>query len=101
MTQEIFQYFWNTYCLQSCSPREMFLHVPNEGQHRTINIGTYPGASDLILSWRGSIYFVEVKTEKGRQSLNQERFEAHATQAGFKYVLVRSLEEFKDFLLNL
>lgn len=79
----------------------MFLHVPNEGQHRLINVGVYPGASDLILSWRGKIYFVEVKNEKGKQRLNQEQFEAHVKQSGFKYVLVRSLDEFKDFLLNL
>ena len=99
--QEIWSYFWNTFCLPKHEPREMIFHVPNENQHRLIRIGVYPGCSDLVISWRGSIYFVEVKTEKGRQSLNQEQFERHCNQSGFIYVLVRSLDEFKEFLLSL
>jgi len=99
--QEMFQWFWNNHCLPSNPNREWIFHVPNENQHRLISIGVYPGCSDLVLSWKGKTYFVEVKTEIGKQSPKQKKFEDHVHQCGNDYVLVRSLFEFQTFLLSL
>ena len=99
--QEMFQWFWNTHCLPSNPNREWIFHVPNENQHRLISIGVYPGCSDLVLSWKGSTYFVEVKTEVGEQSPNQKAFEDHVNQCGNEYVLVRSLSDLQSFLVSL
>jgi len=96
--QEIFQWYWNDYCLPKCEPREVIFHVPNEGQHRLVNIGVLAGVSDLIFSFRGTMYFCEVKDATGKQSPSQVKFERHINQAGFEYFLVRSLDEFKKWL---
>jgi hypothetical protein len=100
--QEIFQYFWNNHCLPSHKPREIIYHVPNEGaaNYKLIPIGLYPGAADLVHTWRGQHYYCEVKTETGIQSPSQKKFQQHIEQCGYTYYLVRSLEEFKRFIHN-
>jgi len=94
--QEIFIYFNNKYCLPSCSPREIMFHVPNEGKEngKLVSIGLYPGAADLIFTWKGQVIAFEVKAEKGVQSPNQKKFEAHWIATGNKYYIGRSLEDF-------
>lgn len=92
--QEIFRHFWNTHCLPKCEHREVIFHVPNEGQHRLVNIGVLAGVSDLLFSWRGVMYFCEVKDAKGKQMPSQVKFEDQITNAGFDYFIVRSLDEF-------
>lgn len=98
--QEIWQFYWNTYCLPIHSPREIIFHVPNEGKDngRLIAVGLYPGASDLVLTFLGKHYYCEVKDLVGVQSKNQKKFQAHIEQCGYEYFLVRSLEEFKLWL---
>ena len=75
--QEIFVWFWNKFCLPKCEPREVIFHVPNENQHRLVNIGVLPGVSDLVFTWKGRHYYCEVKDNKGKQSGNQIKFENH------------------------
>ena len=58
-------------------------------------MGVKPGVPDLLIGWNGAALWVEIKTAEGRQSENQKEFERAALEAGFAYVLVRSLEEFK------
>ena len=98
--QEIFRYFWNKHCLPTSEQREIMFHVPNENQHHLINIGVVPGVSDLVLTWKGSIVFCEVKTPEGRQSPKQKKFEDHVSQLeNSKYIVVRSLDDFKEMVL--
>jgi len=96
--QEIVVWYNNNYCLPKHEPREFILHIPNEGKGngKLVAVGLYPGASDLIFSFRGVIYFCEVKDEKGTQKPNQKKFHKHIEQCGFEYFVVRSLEEFKQ-----
>jgi hypothetical protein len=50
----------------------------------------------------GKMYLVEVKEPvKGKQSPNQEKFEKHCSQSGIPYLIVFSLSEFQNFILNL
>lgn len=93
---EIFRWYHNSFCLSSCSPRQMIYHIPNQRGHHLTSIGLYPGVSDLICIHNGIIHHVEVKEPlKGIQSENQCIFEAHCIQSGLSYDIVRSLEEFK------
>ena len=62
--------------------------------------GLLSGVSDLIVLLPNAItLFVEVKIESGGvQSDSQKEFEKTVTDLGFRYVIVRSLDEFKIFI---
>ena len=98
--QEIYLYYHNSYCLPNHNPRGLIFSVPNESSsvsdtiHKK-NIGLLPGTSDLIICKPcGELVFVEVKDHKGRQSPKQIDFQQRVTKLGFRYILVRSLEDF-------
>lgn len=60
--------------------------------------GAVKGAADLFLAIpSGSLsgLFVEMKTPKGRQSLDQKQFEMAVIYGGYGYALPRSFEEFE------
>lgn len=78
--------------------------VPNEGKSAKEQMfkkatGLLSGVSDLIVLHNGKTIFIECKDEKGKQSDKQKEFEKIVSLQGFKYFLVRSLEEFKNILL--
>lgn len=101
--QEITQWYRNTYCLRHHSPRNVIFSVPNEskdvaeaGYKRAI--GLFRGASDLVVVQKGEVVFVEVKTPTGTQSKEQKEFESIVKALGFRYEVVRSLEQFKTIV---
>lgn len=51
------------------------------------------GVSDLILICGGEIFFLEVKSRKGMQSEDQEKFEEHIVKNGGNYFIVRSIDD--------
>ena len=57
------------------------------------NINGYP---DITLFKDNLTIFVEVKSEKGVQSEIQKYVQKQLEKQGFKYYLVKSLEEFKQ-----
>ncbi|CAB4128415.1 VRR-NUC domain containing protein [uncultured Caudovirales phage] len=59
------------------------------------------GMSDIILFKDNSTIFVEVKNEKGIQSEIQKYVQKQLEKQGFKYYLVRSLEDFKQKIKQL
>jgi hypothetical protein len=89
----------------------MYFSVPNEGVMKAAGLakvkkaivaammaimkkmGLIPGVADLVLVKNGRAYFMEVKTEKGRQSKSQTIFERRAGEVGSLYAIVRSLDE--------
>lgn len=94
--QEIVIWFRNN----NLGSENIIFSVPNSGKNiveqlRKKATGLLPGASDLICLYNKKIYFVEVKDDKGKQSDNQKTFETIIKNNGFKYILVRSLDEFK------
>ena len=99
--QEIVVWFTNQYCLKSHSPRELILHVPNEQSQHLMRVGVLPGASDLILTYRGKLYWCEVKTPTGKQSPKQKDFEQRVTDLGYTYFITRSLDQFQNQLQKL
>ena len=77
--------------------------VPNGGRRDAISgarlkaEGVTAGVSDLILLKSNRFYgalLIEVKTKIGRQSKEQKEWQAKVTQDNYKYVVVRSLEDF-------
>lgn len=59
--------------------------------------GALPGVSDLILLLaRGKYHglLIEMKTDKGKQSEAQKEWQKLIEADGYKYVVVRSIEEF-------
>ena len=60
------------------------------------NMNGYP---DLTLFKDNKTTFIEVKNEKGIQSELQKYVQKQLEKEGFKYFLVRSLDEFKKIVI--
>lgn len=98
--QEIVMWYKNNFCLNHTNPQNIIFSVPNESKSKreTLQkkaIGMMSGVSDLIIIKQKQVLFVEVKTPTGVQSKSQKIFEKLVTNLGFKYYLVRSLDDFK------
>lgn len=81
--------------------------VPNGGKRDKVTAakmkeeGQLSGVSDLILLVNNGQYgalLIEVKTKDGCQSDNQKEWQRAIEKGGYKYVIVRSLEEFMDVI---
>mgnify|MGYP000373657708 CR=1 FL=1 len=97
--QEIVMWYRNNFCLKHHNPRHAIFSVPNERKDKfeTFKLkgtGLMSGVSDLIIVEPDRVVFVEVKTETGGQSERQQDFESIITAMGYKYLLVRSKEDF-------
>lgn len=77
--------------------------VPNGGLRDAVTAakmkaeGQLPGVADLIFLKQNRFYgalLIETKTKEGRQSDLQREWEQMITCDGYKYVVVRSLEDF-------
>lgn len=75
-------------------------HVPNGGTRNIIEaskfkrIGVLAGVADLVvLLPNARCVFLEVKTQRGKQSDNQEWFEKKVKSLGFEYYVVRSVDD--------
>jgi hypothetical protein len=95
--QEIVMYFRN----KNLNNNRLIFSVPNERsnakeQIRMVATGLYSGVSDLIVVTEKNITFVEVKDAVGVQSQRQKEFETKIKDLGYKYYLVRSLEDFME-----
>lgn len=105
LQQQIITYYNNNYCLKNMNPRGLIFAVPNGGSRHFLEAktlkatGTLAGVSDLILiHTTGTLYFLELKIEKGIQSEVQKDFENRVTLLGFEYHIIRSLEDFKKII---
>lgn len=99
-------WYRNAYCLKHHKPRCVIYSVPNDGYNVKEQMvkratGLLPGVSDLVIMLPGPLsIYVEVKIESGGvQSDAQKEFEQTVTALGFRYVIVRSLDEFKEFIM--
>lgn len=80
-------------------------HSPNGGKRnareaaRFKAMGTKAGFPDIALFYPTKEYhalFIELKTDKGRQTESQKWWQQWAENHGYKYAVVRSFEEFKE-----
>lgn len=97
-----FAYQWPEY-------RGLLFAVPNGGARSKATAGklkaegVVAGVADLLLLVPSQGYHalcIEMKTETGRQSHEQKEWQAKVEAAGYKYVVVRSLEEFINTINN-
>jgi len=85
-------------------PNSILFSIPNGGQRSVITAaylkreGVLAGVSDLIWIYKGKVYFLEVKAEKGYQSVNQKEFESQVKKQGFEYYILRSTKDFDLFV---
>jgi hypothetical protein len=84
----------------------MLFHVDNNSSNSITgnqkkSVGVVRGISDLVLVCKGLVVFIEMKTEKGVQSTHQLGFERRLLERGHIYRVIRSEEEFKDFIERL
>ena len=82
---------------------DLLFSVPNGGQRNAITAkmmkreGVVAGVSDLILFVPRKGYHalcIEMKTDKGKQSDKQKRWQKQVERQGYKYIICRSVDEF-------
>ena len=92
------------YRLQYPKMKHNLFSVPNGGKRDSITgaklkaEGALAGVADLILLKSNRYYgalLLELKTSKGRQSESQIEWQHKITADGYKYVVVRSIEDFQ------
>lgn len=99
LQSKIVVWFKNNYQMHG---KGLIFAVPNGGSRNVIeakklkSTGLLAGASDLIVLLQDKCFFVEIKTETGRQSEAQKEFEKRVKSLGFNYLLIRSLTEFQN-----
>jgi hypothetical protein len=75
--------------------------VMRHGHRVTFGVGG-PGGADLLgLTHRGQFVAIEVKTPKGRQTPEQMAFQSLVTRLGGVYLLMRSVDDAREFLESL
>jgi hypothetical protein len=102
--QEIYNWFNNNYCLKKHETSCIIYSVPNgtsTGDPRILKqmslLGMVKGISDLKIEIpEGKIISVEVKNSIGKQSEHQIEMQNKVEKLGGIYLLVRSLEDFKN-----
>ena len=62
--------------------------------------GMTPGFSDLVIGWQGRMFCIEVKSERGELGERQETFAAWCSSCSIPYVVVRSLDEAQNAMLQ-
>jgi hypothetical protein len=94
-----FQWHWNTF------PNERgLLHANNNNSVNAIKgnqnmaIGVLAGASDMEYITNGTVIFMEWKTKEGRQSTEQKKFQMIVESQGFRYVILRTLEDGQELV---
>ena len=61
-------------------------------------LGCHPGLSDIVAIKDGTVIFIEVKAEKGRQSDNQIKFEKDVKDHGGNYMVARGVDDIDAYL---
>ena len=51
----------------------------------------------MVLYYDGKAHMIELKTDKGKQSEHQIKWQKKIEEAGFSYVIIRSLEDFQKY----
>jgi hypothetical protein len=79
-------------------------HPPNEAQRSKVwwallyALGFWRGMVDIMILCQGRAYFIEVKSDSGKLTPEQEDFMKWATASGFPCILARDLGDASAFL---
>lgn len=58
-------------------------------------MGMIAGVADMTYLGNGFAHFLEFKTEKGKQTAKQKEWQEIVEYAGFRYTIIRNLQDFK------
>lgn len=61
-------------------------------------MGMVSGVADMTLLYKGRAYFLEFKIPIGKQSDKQKEWEQLIISQGFRYVIIRSIDDFLGFI---
>lgn len=99
---QIVKWFRNEYQMHD---KGLIFSTPNGGSRNVVEAkklkttGTMAGVADLtVLLPNARIIFVELKTNIGKQSDVQLKFENKVKNLNFEYHLIRTIEEFKKLI---
>jgi len=102
-------WYWysNEFCLPQHQPRGIIYAVPNGGKRDPVEAkrlrltGTLAGVSDLhLILPNGKFLFVEMKLPDGKQSDVQLDFQNRVEAFGYRYYIIRTIEQFKEMVYN-
>lgn len=81
----------------------LIVQVPNEACYNRAKefkaTGMLKGASDVYIVHNGQVLFVEFKAEDGKQSREQRMFQRKVEALGFKYFIIKTLQDFKNVIV--
>ena len=63
--------------------------------------GMVSGVSDLTLLHNGNVYFIELKTPKGKMSENQSNWKMTVEENGFPYYIIREFDDFRGLVTEI
>lgn len=69
------------------------VYDPVAKRYRSMPIFSVKGVADIQVIVNGKSWFLELKSETGRQSNDQKDFEVMVTRAGAEYHLIRSIDD--------
>jgi hypothetical protein len=102
LQQECYMWLHNAYPYL----RGLFFRIKNEGTNKITGArdkatGVIAGVADSCLLINGTAVFIEFKIENGKQSDSQKHWQGIIENAGYKYFIIRNLNEFKCLVQDL
>ena len=101
LQSDCFLWHWNTY------PQERGLLCYNLNNsankiqgNQNKSLGLIKGRSDMVYYKKSIADMLEFKTLDGVQSLDQKNWEKIITDEGFDYIIIRTLEQFKNYITS-
>lgn len=89
---------------------KLIFHISNEGKRNSRFVkssGIKKGVADVFVSIPSRLYhgfYIEFKTETGKQSADQKEFQEQAEKAGYKYEVCRTasdaINQLREYLKN-
>lgn len=94
-----FQWHWNTF--PEC--RGLLCYNLNNSANKIQGnqnkaLGLIKGRCDMVYYYNSKAYMLEFKNDCGTQTKEQQEWQNKVEISGFKYYVVRSLEQFKEII---
>jgi hypothetical protein len=96
---ECFLWHWNTYP----DERGLLCYNLNNSANKIQGnqnkaLGLIKGRSDMVYYKNGKATMIEFKNDIGKQLPEQKKWQEIITNSGFKYHIIRSLDEFRNLI---
>ena len=96
---ECFQWHWNNFPDERGRLFTVNNNAPSAYAGSVMKaMGVVAGVSDMIYLSAAGAVFLEFKDPKGKQSLSQKWWQGVVEAVGYKYVVIRSVEDFQRVL---